>query len=314
VRRGGGRAQRDGELNPRYAAALDEMLPARAGAIVALLDPTDPLACSPGKPNPHPFERDGWLFLHDGAIDIEAITMQVWRAEWGPDWEAFRLAHPRDYDGNGDSTRGNAGEIYGLLFLHELERGPGDPGDAFGRAIGHLLTLPGAEGFQFNALALSAEGLWAVRYAMGDAEAYPIRYGRTTSSEHCVTDSDPPDGAWDSLPNFTLAHFPAGGIVELRALAPGTAGDRVPGSSRPRLRAERTPTAGPVRLIAELPADARGVLQLWTVDGRCLLTRPVRGDARSVAWELPERLASGVYLARLRCNGVEACVRVVRVR
>jgi hypothetical protein len=320
LRRGGGAAMRDGVLSPRFAAALAEMLPPREAAILALLDPPDTAACSPGKPNPQPFERDGWLFLHDGVVDIEAITMQVWRADWGPAWEAFKLAHPRDYDGNGDSTRGNASEIYGLLFLHELAEVPGDPGGALERAIGHLLALAGADGFQFNAVALSPEGLWVARYAMSDADAYPIFYGTTTRGEHCVVDAWPGEGSWEDLPNFTLAHFPPNGPVELRPLVPGAIDEPGPGggvnhgASRLWLRVDGSPTLGPVRLIYEMPAGALGSLELWTPDGRCVWARSIEGGRRVARWELPAQIGSGVYLARLRCGAEVGCARIVRLK
>jgi hypothetical protein len=311
VRRGGGAALDEGTFNPRYAAALAEMLPAREAAILALLDPPDPGASSPGKPNPQPFERDGTLFLHDGTIGITPITMQVWRAAWGPAWDAFRLAHPRDYDGNGDSTRGSASEIYGLLFLYELQRGAGDAGDAFERAVGHLTALEGSDAFQFNALALRDDGLWVVRYAMSDADRYPIFYGLTARGEHCVTDALPPTGVWQSLPNFTLAHFPPEGPVTLRPLAPGAVdGDPFPPGRAVRLRALRSPAIGAVRLECALPAGASGRLELWSVDGRRVATLPVAAGGGSLRWGPPAATGSGVYLARLRCGSQTACARI----
>jgi hypothetical protein len=320
VWRGGGPACRDGALNPRFASALHDMLPVRESAILTLLDPPAPQACSPGKPNPHPFERDGWLFVHDGVIDIEAITRQVWRADWGPAWQAFKRDHPRDYDGNDDSTRGNAGEIYGLLFLYEWERGSGDAGDALERAIGHLLALEGAAAFQFNALAQSPDGLWAVRYALADPDLYPVYYGVTSYGEHCVVNALPEQGSWQNLPNFTLAHFPPDGPVEVRALTPGAIDEGGAFPTRPgaapriRLSIERTPSLGVLRLIHELPPDALGTLELWTLEGRCVRAVPVEGGRRYAVWELPAGLGSGVYLARLRSAAQEARARVVWVK
>jgi hypothetical protein len=315
VRRGGGSALIDGAFNPRYAAAIDEMLPARRAAILALLDPPDPVASSPGKPNPQPFERDGWLFLHDGSIGVEAITMQDWRAPWGDAWDAFKLAHPRDYDGNGDSTRGEASEIYGLLFLYELQCGPGDASDALERVIWHLAALEGSAGFQFNALALSAGGLWAVRYAPGDAEGYPVYYGLTSDGEHCVTDALPPSGQWRSLPNFTIARFPPDGPVELRPLASGAIDDApAPAPFAIALRALRSPAIPPLRLECALPPGAGARLELWSVDGRRVATLPVAAGSRDVRWELPGTIASGVYLARLRSGSQSAGARLAILR
>jgi len=315
VRRGGGAARSDAGLHPRYATALEEMLPLREAAILALLDPPDPAACSPGKPNPLPLERDGWLFLHDGVIDIEAITMQVWRAAWGPDWEAFKLAHPRDYDGNGDSTRGNASEIYGLLFLHELEQVPGDPGGALERAIGHLLALAGADSMAMNAIALSPAGLWVARYAMGDADRYPIYYGATTRGEHCVLDTLPGEGTWESLPNLTGAYFPPDGPPELRPLAPTAVGDPA-APTRPRLvlRLTGSPGVGSARLACTLPPGTGARLELYGLDGRCVDARDVAAGAAEIRWEPPVEVGSGIFFARLRQGEASATVRLAIIR
>jgi len=320
VWRGGGPACFGGALQPRFAAALHEMLPVRESAVLTLLDPPAPEACSPGKPNPHAFERDGWLFVHDGVIDIEAITLQIWRADWGPAWRAFKRAHPRDYDGNGDSTRGNAGEVYGLLFLYELERGPGDEADALERTVGHLLGLEGAEGFQFNAVAQSPDGLWAVRYAPADPDLYPVYYGLTSRGEHCVVNALPEQGSWQSLPNFALAHFPPEGPVEVRALAPvaideGGAFPIPPGAvPRIRLSIDATPSRGALRLVYELPPDALGSLELWTPEGRCVRALAVGGGRQHAVWGLPAGQGSGVYVARLRHGSQQERVRVVWVK
>jgi hypothetical protein len=315
VRRGGGAALRDGALHPRYAAALEEMLPLRDAAILTLLDPPDTAACSPGKPSPLPFERDGWLFLHDGVIDIEAITMQVWRVAWGADWEAFKLAHPRDYDGNGDSTRGNASEIYGLFFLHELEQVPGDPGGALERAIGHLLALAGADSMQMNAVALSPDGLWVARYAMRDADLYPIYYGTTTRGEHCVLDAMPGAGTWESLPNFTLAHFPPDGPAELRALTPtGIDESATPPRPRLRLRLAGSPCVGSIRLACTMSPGADARLELWSLDGRRVGALAIAAETRAIRWEPPVQLGSGIYFARLRRGAESASVRLAIVR
>ena len=317
--RGGAEASAGGDLHPRFQAALEEMLPVRNSAILALLSAPDTAACSAGKPNPHPFYRDGWLFAHDGVIDIEEITMQVWREDWwGAEWGAFKSTHPRDYDGNADSTRGNAGEIYFLALLYELAATLGDVQAAFRRTLMKMCVLQGCENWQFNAILQSPVCTWVLRYALAAEESYCLFYGLTTSGEYCIVDSLPGTGSgWVEIPNFSLAAIPSGGTaqifpIELSAV-PGEShrGARHEMGPLLRLRAVGSPCVGVLRLRYEVPIGSRGLLEIWDTEGRRLALLPVREGAGTVQWSPPPYQRSSVFLARLRADGSESQQRVV---
>jgi hypothetical protein len=303
------------------------MLADRAAGIVTMLAAPDSAACYPGKPNPHPFFREGWLFLHDGWLDIEAVTMGIWRLEGWPGWDAFKAAHPRDFDGNADSTRGNAGEIYFLALLHEIAGAAGDVPTAFRRTLLKMSALPGWDSWQLNAILQNAAGTWALRYALADSEHYPIYYGLTTAGEYCITDSLPTGASgWVEVPNYSLAVFPLGGAAEVIPIefSAVTDGSRDDPARRPTggsegvtaavgLHALGSPAVGTLRLRCQLPADTRGWLSLWDITGRELVRLPVEGE-RILAWKPPGDLASGLFFARLQAGGSCCWRRVLLVR
>jgi len=323
VVRGGGPGAAAGDLNPRFAGALAEMLPARAAAMVALLDAPDSSACSPGKPNPFPLSRDGWLFIHDGHIDITAATEGLWLGNLGPTWAAFKLDHPRDYDGNGDATRGNAGEIYFLALLHELLAQPEEVPRAFGLTLARMAGLPGAQGWQSNAVLQRPGCTWALRYAWAEEERYPIYYGPTSQGDYCVTDSLPPGGGpWIEVPNRCLAILPAAGDPYVLPLEFNGLGELAPPGgpvlaagqeAQPRLRFAQTPSSGPVRLRFGVPAGAAGRLELFDLQGRLLASSALPAGCGDWTWNPPADVR-GIVWGRLTCGAGNVCARTLLLR
>ena len=304
ILRGGGPAAGPGGLSPRFACALAEMLPARTSAMIALLEAPDSAACFPGKPNPFPLYRDGWLFLPDGYIDVEGVTRGLWRGNLGPSWEAFKLDHPRDYYGDGDARRGNAGEIYFLALLHELLAQPEDVPRAFFLTLARIAVLPGSEHWQCNAILQRPGCTWALRCAWAQEQRYPIYYGPTANGEYCVTDSLPPTGGpWVEIPNHTLAILPAAGEPSLRPVEfSGLPGSEPHSAANTegglRLAFERTPARGAVHLRYELP-EAPGRLELFDLQGRLLARAHLPAGRGTWIWQQPPAAATGLVLGRL---------------
>jgi hypothetical protein len=323
VLRGGGPGAGPGGLNPRFACALAQMLPSRASAMVAFLDAPDSAACSPGKPNPFPLCRDGWLFLHDGYIGIESMTRSLWLGNLGPGWEAFKLDHPRDYDGNRVATRGSAGEIYFLALLQELGVQPEDVPRAFGLTLARMAGLAGAETWQANAILQRPGCTWALRYAWADEERYPIYYGLTVAGEYCITDSLPAGGGpWVEIPNQCLAILPATGEPSIVALEFSGLGEPArpeigvtpAGAARqPRLSFARAPSCGSVRLSFEVPAGAGGKLELFDPQGRLLARVALPQGRGDWTWDPPPD-ARGVVFGLLTCSQGKACARTLMLR
>lgn len=303
ILRGGGPAVGPAGLSPRLACALAEMLPARTSAVVALLDAPDSAACYPGKPNPFPLEREGWLFLHDGYIDIEAVTTGLWRGNLGPGWADFKVDHPRDYHGDGDAGRGNAGEIYFLALLYELVAHPEDVPRALFLTLARMEALEGSAQWQCNAILHRPGCTWALRCAWADEERYPIYYGPTANGAYCVTDSLPPTGGpWVGIPNRTLAILPSTGEPSLLPVEFSELGPRVPhapsgAADGPRLIFEGSPSCGAVRLQFELQ-HLPGVLELFDLQGRLLVRVGLPEDRGVWTWSPPAQ-AGGIILGRL---------------
>jgi len=324
VWRGGGPAADEAALHPRYRCALDEMLPVRTAAIAALRDAPDPDACFPGKPHPQPFERDGWLFLHDGCLGIEALTTGIWNADLGAGWDAFKTNHPRDYDGNADSTRGNASEIYFLLLLYDLTLTPDDPLASFQRTLLRINSLPGAASWQLNAVLLGEAGAWVVRSASAQPDSYPLYYGLSLSGEHCVTDTLPPSGSgWQAIADETLVYFPAGGAPETYPLAaagitpgqPGASQADEPLGAAPFLAARfaRAPRALTIRY--RLPPHSRGArCRLFDLQGRQWMARELDAAEGRLHWPAPASLPTGLFWVRLEAGEWHAQARVLHVR
>lgn len=319
--RGGGPASSGGELHPRFSYAVDEMLPVRASGVMTLLHATDPDACYPGKPNPQPFHREGLLFVHDGVIDIEPITTDVWLDNQDPGWEAFKLLHPRDYNGNGESTRGNASEIYFLALLYEIQTTPDDIPGSFRRLLDLMCAVPGYAGWQFNAILQKAECTWVLRHVLsGDPDTYRIYYGLTTDGEYCITDHLPATGTgWIEMPNLTLGVFPAGEAPEFISMLNSSAetdprpGDRA-SSMTLSLEPIRSPARGRVELSYRIPPGSPGSLQIWDLEGRSLARLTLRAGSGTVQWDPPPELRSGLLMTRLCWEGAAQHRRVLFLR
>ena len=319
--RGGGMAGDGVGRHPRYALAIEECLAGHRTSMVALLDAPDTAACAPGKPNPHPFLRDGWLFLHDGALDIETLTTGIWNAPRGTEWEAFKTAHPRDYDGNGDSTLGNASEVYFLALLHDISRQASVP-----LAVRHTLMLfaqlPGFQDGSFNAILQGEGATWALRWAGSAAERYRIFYTRTLTGEYCITDSLPAAGSgWLELPDFTLARFPFGGEVELLPVSLAPAGIEGPDGGDPAddargigLRVAPAPALGELRLRCRVPVGESGLLEIRDVQGRRLARVILPEGAREIAWQPPPQVRSGFLWIGLHAGGRSVVQRTLLIR
>jgi hypothetical protein len=327
VMRGGGPAAGGGALHPRYACALAEMSARRAAALLCLRAATDPEACYPGQPNPMPLARDGWLFAHDGSIAIEPLTSLVWLSDADPDWVAFREDNPRDFNGNGDPEKGNAGEIYFLALLHELQRSPDDVPRAFRRTLARLSIMPDWDEWQYNAILQRPGATWVLRWVASDPQEYPLYYGLTDTGEYCISDTIPElVEAWIEIPNHTLACFtpdaaPEWITFELSDVPvddpdgpPGPPDPAPAAPSRLMLRPERSPCVGALQLAYGLPPGEEGSLEVLDLQGRRLAVFTLIEPHGQVEWTLPQDAASGILFARLRAGDRSVTTRISMVR
>ena len=324
VMRGGGAAAAGPALHPRFACALDEMLPRRAAALLCLRAAADPEACHPGQPNPMPLARDGWLFAHDGSIAIEPLTTLVWLSDADPDWTAFREEYPRDFNGNGDPERGNAGEIYFLALLHQLDRSPDDVPRAFRRTLARFSIMPDWEMWQYNAILQRPGATWVLRWVESNPQDHPLYYGLTDMGEYCISDAIPELAeAWIEIPNHTLACFtpeaaPEWITLELSdAPAHDPAGPPEAAPAAPpslMLRPDRSPCVGALELTYGLAPGQEGRLEVLDLQGRRLAAFTLTEPHGRVEWTLPQDAASGILFARLRAGDRSVTTRIPMVR
>jgi subtilisin family serine protease len=85
-----------------------------------------------------------------------------------------------------------------------------------------------------------------------------------------------------------------------------------------RLAASPNPFNPSTTLSFDLPGEGEAELRIFTVDGRQVWGRKLRGDKRSVTWDGRDasgrRLASGVYLVHLRQENHVAAVRLTLLK
>ncbi len=324
VIRAGGLLQKDGEVHPRYSLALSEMLPDYTTVMLAQRAAPNPDACSPGQPNPMPLARDGWRFIHDGWVSVSEMNRDLWELDLDTGWDQFKRAYPRDFNGNFQSHRGNAGEIYFLTLLFELDRAAGDMLTAITRTLHRLSSLPQADSSQFNAIIQGESDTWAIRYAVSEAAQYRIHYTRTTSGGHCITDSLPAgSGSWQEVPNFHLARFADDSPVvvypiEFSAVddSPDTVDPKPEaGRSAPlRLVVNPSPALGKISLRFAVPEARGGFVELVDLEGRRLVGREIFASEGRVTLVPPSGTGSGLYWLRLVQGGRECRRRVVFLR
>jgi hypothetical protein len=100
------------------------------------------------------------------------------------------------------------------------------------------------------------------------------------------------------------------GTIKVRT---GSTGVAPGGTSALSLRATPNPARGAVTLAWRVPPGSGARLELFTIEGRRVRSAVVATESGEVRWALRaggERLAPGVYLARLQAAGGERVVRV----
>jgi hypothetical protein len=314
VIRAGGQAEKAGVIHPRFLLAMEEMLPNRTVAMLAQRAAPNPDACSPGQPNPMPLYRNGWMFLHDGWISVTEMNRDLWQLDLDPGWDSFKRMMPRDFNGNFQTDRGNAGEIYFLTLLFELGRADDDMLLAATRTLHRLSSLPGANDSQFNGIIQGSDCTWVIRYAPAAEENYRIHYTHTTTGEYCITDSIPSgSGDWQEVPNYHLACFSVDSPVLFYPIEFSSVENQPPVTAL-QLKISPTPAVGQIGIRFTLPSAGDGYLELLDIEGRRLMGQPATGRDGAVILTPPAGCGSGLYWVRLIQGGRETRRRVILLR
>lgn len=204
IRRGGPRADHGYDL--RFNEAVGEML--SMDATCAVLHVRAASSGHADAPDPHPFMRDGLVFVHNGTVQSEVVTALL-----EADDPAYLAKHPTDYEAPQIDS-----ELYFLYILKLWTEGiRGEDGrprdasleDALAEAILQIYDNDGL-GVSGNCLLASPDTLFALRFDSSDHDRYRVRYTKQggawiVASEPVGTDTT----GWFSLPPKSMGVFTA---------------------------------------------------------------------------------------------------------
>ncbi len=165
----------------------------------------------PDVPDPHPFQHDGLVFVHNGTLSATPILEYLLNTE--P--RDFLETHPPEYtSGHIDS------ELYMLYLLKFMQVHPGLPrAEALRQAI--FALGPEVSGSRLNFLLTEGDTLYALRYNDGQGVVFGPG-DLTTASPYWVAASESVGHgmAWHTIPEFCLAVFVPGQAPQLYPVDP----------------------------------------------------------------------------------------------
>ncbi len=198
----------DHPTDPDYDLAVEEL---RALRPIAALGNVRLIAERHlGVPDPSPFCRDDWAFMHSGHIR-EVEWLEELLAEDDPEYIAD---HPPDYE-----TPRIDSELYFLYVLKRIAEAPASVSAAVREALIPLVTLTDDDRLDF--IMTRGDTLYALRYAGAD-ETEPLVYSPAGGSHaHWFVATQPlgDDAAsWTEIPPRTLAVLAPGAEVVFHAM------------------------------------------------------------------------------------------------
>jgi predicted glutamine amidotransferase len=310
------RAAADDPWSGEFDAAVDEMIAARPNVAVGHIrhcsDEGDSCRCD--IPDPHPFQRDGFFFAHNGTIPVNALLALL--REDDPD---YLTHHPPDYAGEYIDS-----ELYFLYLLKAMGEHPEMTRvEALRLAI---FRLAGVTNSRLNFVLVSGDTLYALRY-VPTIEGDPVRYypANAQAPSFWVASSQAlgshmPD--WGTIPPRSLAllvpgqgaiFYPVGGTLDSPSIPRGQGDGRV----RPN------PARADVLIRIAAPASGGDVLvEVVDAQGRVIwrTRRAVKADAGTfdVTWDgrdLDGRaVPCGSYFCRITAGAETRTERITVVR
>ncbi len=193
------RVAADDPWSGEYDAAVDEIIAASpniaVGHIRRCSDQRDSCRCE--IPNPHPFQREGFLFAHNGTIPVDVLISLL--LEDDPEYITH---HPPDYAGAFIDS-----ELYFLYLLKAIDAHPEMTRvEALRQAI---FRLAGVTNCRLNFVLVSGDTLYALRY-VPTIEGDPVRY-------YPANVPSPP--FWVAASQALGSHMPDWGTIPPRSLA-----------------------------------------------------------------------------------------------
>lgn len=314
IRRGGEPAS--DPWSREFDSAVDEMIAMRPSLMVGHVRHCSAGydTCRCGIPNPHPFERDGFLFGHNGHIPIDVLVALL--LENDPDYlDQHRPGYVGDYI---DS------ELYFLYLLKAMHEHPElTRVEALRQAILRLTIITDS---RLNFVLASGDTLFALRY-VPTPEGDPVRYypGNVSAPSFWVAasqvvGSNPAE--WGTIPAKSLAllvpghdavFVPIGGASDVSTPLPETAVSRAhPNPSGTRISIPVvSPAGGGEVSIAIIDAGGRLVWHASRSVAAGQGTFPLVWDERDSAGR---RVPSGSYSCRITTSTGTRSERLIVVR
>ncbi len=311
VRRGGSPANHPGILD--FGLAVDELETIRPRVAIAHVRKCTISHC--GVPDPHPFQREGILFAHNGRMS-DSLMVALLTAD-DPD---YLLNNPPDYD----STYIDS-ELYFLYLLQYGHRHPEESrADALRHAVYELSMLTQT---RLNFVLASGDTLFVLRQATGD-ELDPVRFypAGLSPSPYWIAASQAlgsePEG-WTTVPARTLAVLVPGQAPVLLAVTAGpTSGVAAPAPGIRIGRVTPNPSRGEIAIPISAPeAGVRATCEVLDAGGRIVWRSPpqfVLAGVQDLIWDARDlhgqAVANGSYWCRVRVGTERSEQRIVIVR
>ncbi len=311
VRRGGPPA--DHLTFREFDVAVEELRSIAPGAAIAHLRKCTASHC--GVPDPHPFQRDGVLFAHNGRMS-DSLMVELLTA----DDPNYLESHPPEYvDEYIDS------ELYFLYLLKGVAEHPDlEISEALRSAVAELALLTDT---RLNFVLTAGDTLLALRHAPHDLTD-PVYYYPAIGapSPFWVVASQPLGSntiAWFPIPARTLAVFvPDQMPAFLPVDSDTTAAIADPPRLRDSTRARPNPARAVVRIPVVVPPGGESIeLEIMDVHGRLVWREShssLAAGQRMLLWDgrdLDDRpLPSGSYFCHLRCGTEVTRLRVSLLR
>lgn len=222
IRRGGPQAN----LDPDYVRALNEVI--QQGTKTALAHVRQASSGAVGIPNPHPFTEPGWMFCHNGTIDIATLTQLIgteYLNQHRPDYTSpyidselffiylMKTIREWPYDIGISSVLAKESPNDGVLANIPNDTPYINYEAAIGRAVSNLDEALNRIGYPSRLTFLLTNGkkLWGCRYADTSQDYYSLYYSMSVPGNNWTVASEPVSGGqWTPIPMYNVVTFQPG--------------------------------------------------------------------------------------------------------
>jgi len=309
ARRGGMRASDPG--SPEFELAVEELTAIRPKAVLGHVRSCTWGLTHCGIPDPHPFQREGMIFVHNGSIAESTLVRLLTQ-----DDPSYLVDHPPDYFRPHIDS-----ELYFMYLLKYAHQHPEmNRVQALTSAVADLAIQTTK---RLNFAMTAGDTLFALRYFAGDS-GDALRYGPATgggASPYWFVASQPVgshSGDWLTIPERSLAVLVPGRNARFYPVNTVMGIPDAPNPATPS-RANPNPMRTSIAIPIHVPPGGASVtVEVWDVQGRLIWKDGPRGcgpGEREWKWDGcgadGRPVACGSYYCKVR---VGADVRTQTIR